>query len=59
MPRGVAADSEWEDIGQTGDEKEIMGMCVYNGTFRLRTTHLRRIIVLDLVPATACDVVSA
>ena len=22
---------EWEDAGATGEEKEIMGMCVYNG----------------------------
>ena len=30
-PRGVAHDAEWEDVGATGEEKEIMGMCVYNG----------------------------
>ena len=52
MPRGGrgvgAADSEWEDVGQTGDEKEIMGMCVYNGAFVTAAhntkTHLRHIV---------------
>ena len=53
MPRGgrgvSAADSEWEDVGQTGDEKEIMGMCVYNGAFVTAAhntkTHLRHIVL--------------
>ena len=37
MPRNAPRDAEWEDVGATGEEKEIMGMCVYNGKMYVGT----------------------